>query len=418
MSEQIDNRELHQVLARAAEPVPLPDLARGALAEADRVRVRRRGIAAAGVAAAVVGAVVVSSTIGGRTAGGPVPAPRPDDGPAPTVEGEAVPDSVVQDFWDVGGVGSLPLRDSALPEVIEPPRSAPGLAENPMPAAVLSMWGEGDITYLRSPDGEWRSVPHPGPEPSMAELSDDGGRLALPGADGLEVWDVAGGTSTTLAWPADATLPVADLVVALRWAPDSEHVLVIGPRRSWLMGLDGSVEERPYPSNRYSSDLYFAEDGRVVELAAVLGGAGRELVEWEGSERVSTLDATGLSSLDRAAVRGDLVAAVRGVGGYYTPREAADWDGLIAFGRRDATARAYLPIRDDNAAYSDNGRLTVRGWLDDETVLAWVLPEAGDRTDGDHWWLVAWHYPSGELTRLGGGGAYDRLSDVVPALVG
>lgn len=409
MTEHLSSGQLAELLERAAAPVDRPDLAGAALVEAGRVKARRRGLASAAVAAAVVAGVVVGTSLGGDPRRVPAPAPSPG---SPTAAGGTIPLSVVQDFWDVGAVGDLPGRASALPEVVEQPPSAPALAGDPIPAAVLSLWGEGDVTYLRSPDGEWRSVPHPGPEPALAELSADGTRLALPGRAGLEVWDVDAGTSTTLPWPADTRLPVADLVVGLRWFPDGEHVLVMGPTRSWSVGLDGATEELPYPTNRYSSDLYPTSDGRVVELAAVLRGAGREVVEWEGDRRVSRLEATGLDSLDRGAVRGDLVAAVRGVGGYYPPRTASDWDGLVVFGRDDVTARAYLPIRDANAAYSDNARLVVEGWLDDETVLAWVLPEGSE-----DWSLVSWHYPSGDLQRLAGGDAYARLSDVVPDLV-
>jgi hypothetical protein len=409
--------DLHEVLERAAAPVERPDLAGAALARAHRVRVRRHGIAAGGAAVAVVAAVVVGTSLTGAPSGRQ-PAPTgPPEGP-PGAQTEAIPASVVQDFWDVPGVAELPLRDSVLPEQLEQPASAPALAGAPVPAAAVSLWGEGDTTYLLSPDGEWRTVPHPGPEPWLAELSDDGTRLAMPGPDGLEVWDVAAGTSTVLPWPADARLPVADLVVRLRWDPDGEHVLLIGPRGSWVLGLDGTVEERPYPVNRYGEDVYFDDDGRVVELATLPRQAGREVVVWDGSERVSRVDATPLESLDRAAVRGDLVAAVRGDGGWYSPREPSDWDGLVVFGRDDVTARAYLPIRDGASTYSDNGYLTVHGWLDDETVLAWVQPRVGQQEVGEEWYLVAWHYPSGELTRLSGGDGYARLTDVVPSLLG
>jgi hypothetical protein len=412
----MNTEQLHEVLDRAATTVPRPDLARAALAEAGRVRARRRGLAGTAVGVVVVAAAVVGTSLTGPRAGQePTPAPPPE-GP-PGSQAAAIPESVVEDFWDVPGVGELPLRSSALPEEVEQPPNAPGLAGNPLPAAVLSVWGEGDTTYLLSPEGQWRSVPHPGPEPWLAELSDDGTRLAMPGGAGLEVWDVSAGTSTLLPWPEDADLPAADLVVALRWAPDGEHVLLVGPRGSWVLGLDGSVERRPYPTDRYSSDAYYDEQGRVVELASLPRQAGREIVVWEGTERVSTVDATPLESLDRAAVRGDLVAAVRGDGGWYTPREASDWDGLIVFGRDDATARAYLPIRDGASTYSDNGYLTVHGWLDDETVLAWVQPRVDRGQPGEDWWLVAWHFPSGEMTRLAGGDGYGRLTDVVPGLL-
>lgn len=403
--------DLHDVLERAAAPLERPDLARAALAGAHRVRVRRRGLAAVGATVALVSAVVVGTSLAGpRAVERPSPAPAPTD--LPTTLAEAIPDEVVEPFWDVAGVGRLPLRESTLPETVEQPAAAPSLADAPVPAAALSLWGEGDTTYLLTPDGEWRSVAHPGPEPALATLSDDGTRLAMPGPAGLEVWDLPTGTPTTLPWPDDARLPVADLVVTLRWAADGEHVLVVGPRSSWWLGLDGSVESLPFPTNRYSADLYPTEDGRVVELAATLGGAGRAVVEWEGGRRVSALDAGFLASLDRAAVGGELIAAARGVGGYYTPRERSDWDGLVVFGRQDMRARAFLPIRDANAAYSDNGRLTVHGFLDEETVLAWVLPEGSE-----DWSLVAWHFSDGEMTRLAGGDAYARLTDVVPSLL-
>jgi hypothetical protein len=407
--------DLHEVLERAAAPVDRPDLARTALAGAHRIRVRRRGLAAGGASVVVVTAVVVGTSLGGpRAAQQPTPAPAPTR--VPITQSGAIPESVVQDFWDVPAVAGLPLRDSVLPEEVAQPPSAPDLADDPVPAAVLSLWGEGGVTYLLSPDGEWRSVPHPGPEPWLAELSDDGTRLAMPGDDGLHVWDVTGGSSRVLPWPDGTDLPVADLVVALQWAPDGGSVLLVGPRGSWSMGLDGTVERRPYPSDRYSADVYHDERGRVVELDTLPRQAGREVVVWDGSDRVSAVDATPLESLDRAAVRGDLVAAVRGDGGWYAPREPSDWDGLIVFGRDDATARAYLPIRDGASTYSDNGNLTVHGWLDDETVLAWVQPRVG-RQVGEEWYLVAWHHPSGELTRVSGGDSYARLTDVVPSLL-
>ena len=116
---------------------------------------------------------------------------------------------------------------------------------------------------------------------------------------------------------------------------------------------------------------------------------------------------------------GELVGAGHDGGGVEPSRlagqpldRAGDGDG-----RDDATARAYLPIRDGASTYSDNGYLTVHGWLDDETVLAWVQPRVSRQMVGEEWFLVAWHYPSGELTRLAGGDAYARLADVVPSLL-
>lgn len=408
--------ELHDVLERAAAPVERPDLARAALAGAHRVRVRRRGFAAGGATVVVVTAVVVGTSLTGPRAGErPSPAPAPTR--VPTTQAEAIPDDVVQDFWNVKAVGQLPLRVSTLPETVEQPARAPALRDAPIPAAVLSLWGEGDVIHLLSPEGEWRSVPHPGPEPWLAPLSGDGTRLAMPGPSGLEVWDLAAGTSAALPWPDDARLPVTDLVSVVQWMPDGEQVLVVSGSRSWLMGEDGGVQELPLPTNRYNSEVFPADDGRVVELAYSTRGVGRSILEWEGPVQASSRDTTPLEAVQRGVVRGDLLAAVRGDGGWSSPRLTSDWDGLIVLSRTDLQARAYLPIRDDNAAYTDNGNLVVHGWLDDETVLAWVRPEAGNRLIGEEWWLVAWHYPSGEVTRLAGGNADARPTDVVPSLL-
>lgn len=412
----MNHDELTEILERAAAPVPRPDLAAGALLEARRVRRRRAGTGVVIAASMTVVAVVLGSALlGGSRA--TEPAPRPSQGKLPLTQSEAIPEDVVQDFWDVSAARSLPLRATVLPETIEPPSSAPDLAASPLPAAVLALWGEDDRTYLLSPDGDWRAVAHPGPDPSQAVLSDDGTRLAQTADEGLVVWTLRRGTSTTLPWPDGLRLPVSDFVSALRWTPDGEHLLVVSNRQSWLLGLSGRAEALPVPSNRYSGEVYPTEGGRVLEFAYDLPGTfGRELREWDGDSRVSALDSTPLESLNRGAVRGDLFAAVRGDGGWSAPRLSSDWDGLIVFGRDDLTARAYLPIRDDTAAYSQ-GALTVHGWLDDETVLVWVRPKADPRQVGEDWWLVTWHHPTGELTRVAGGDGYARLIDVVPALV-
>ena len=413
---------LGDVLHRATEHVAVPGLAGEAWGRARRRRVRRRAAAASLTAAAVAAAVVVGTTVV-RGGGDAVPAPQPTaPTSAPTEglmseQGQAIPDDVVQPFWDPRDAFDLPQRSSSVPRTITVPQGSPSIDGAPLGApAVLALVDGAGATHVLGADGSRRVLAGTSASRTPPTLSPDGTMLAQHTAAGLAVWRLLDGTATTLAYP--GAPPTAEEEWPIRWHPDGERVLVVRGRGGWSMGLDGSTEVMPYPSNRFNAELRYDETGVLVELAYDQPPyLRRQLVEWDGAQEVSRRDTEALEHLLGASVSGDWVVAVRQDGRYQHPRMRADYNGLIVLGRDDLVARAYVPIKDDAYLLTDQLYLSTQGFLDDETVLLEVT--AVDRAAGGRgaWALVAWNFAEHRFDRVTSGPPGSDLTGVVPQLL-
>ena len=146
--------------------------------------------------------------------------------------------------------------------------------------------------------------------------------------------------------------------------------------------------------------------------AEVVFDRGQRFVDvWDGSEQVSSLSITGFDSLLFPALRGTSVAAAREVASYAVPRVGAAWDGLFAFDAVDGVTRGYLPVRDQNAWYARYG-LVPFGWVDDDEVLARVIPKSSGGGESAVAYLITWDVETGELARVS---SYDVTSSVALA---
>jgi hypothetical protein len=370
--------DLQTLLELSTDGIESPDLARTALATARHRRTRRRG-AVAGLAAgvAVAGAVLVPRLVDdGSVVHRPTEQPTTPTPPNPTmtvsVDAEA---AITQPVWDPRAADDLqPAAEdvaAALPDLIEPPTFAPALSDDPIDAAVVAFATE-DALKLLSTDGSWRSVPLPR-RGGGADLSRDGTRLLIETEAGVDVWDLADGTSRSV--------PLPDGYVDwdyLRWVwLDHETLLLDDGKGGWLVDAEsGEVRERVgYPAQ---IAYYWAID----ESGAVVETTGYEhpptLADWAGGS-ARRVDMTALGTIGPLAANSDTIVAT-GAGN-------RQFSVLVAH-RSDLTLRAILPLRDHDGNYS-NGGLSVVGLLDDGTVLMRVTEFLGR---GDFSLrLVAWN---------------------------
>lgn len=93
-----------------------------------------------------------------------------------------------------------------------------------------------------------------------------------------------------------------------------------------------------------------------------------------------------------------MVAPIGGLGG-------GAFAGPIVIDAGSGERVAYAPIRDVNSKYSDNGYLTVQGFLDPDTALLLVGPmRFGRMQQGEErWHLVAWQFRDGDFELLSSG---------------
>lgn len=380
--------DLRSLLETATDRLEAPHRVSLALAEGRRRRRTRAAVAvgtAALAGAAAVGGLVVGPT-GGEDPAVPPSTPPPSVLPSPP----GADDPATQPRWDPFDVPDLPRRDTLLPERLDPPdRSLPEIAESPVEQVLLAWPEEGQDLRLLGVDGEWRVVPGTADAVGPAlrrivrpAISSDGRQVAYATVDGLVVLDVTRGSSRTLAWPADIA-PPWDISPGLLWRAGDEDLVVLHWRRPWLMGLDGSAAPAPYR-------------GRFVALAADPAGPVlqndfelRRLLTWDGDEVV---DETPFVQCERLAAAHGLVACTAG-------SMRPFFSGPVVVDATTGEIVAYAPIRDRNAVYSDNAHLTVRGFLDEGTVLLDVGPAAFGREGAREgaWHLVAWEFRTGRF---------------------
>lgn len=234
---------LHDILERATDRLEAPGGAAAALATAGRRRRNRRAALASAAVVVVVAGVAVTGRLGDGAPPEPMPAPSP---PTRTVE----PEPATLEPREVDDLPPAPGDLMAvLPAELEVPTSStPALADDPVEAAVLT-FGRSDAVKVLGVDGEWRHVPRP-VDGGSVELTDDGSRLLVQSAEGVDIWDVATGEETSVPLPSelgneigwvwlDDALVVHDLGSA--WVVDEstgEPARRVDRDRLWDVGVD------------------------------------------------------------------------------------------------------------------------------------------------------------------------------------
>ncbi len=398
---------LSELLHDATEDLPARDLVASAWAQGRVVRRRRRAGVVAGVVALVATAVAVPMVVaGGGSSGRPEPAPPAAT--SPSTEDEV--GVATLPVWDPFTLADAPRGESVLPEVVAPPeRLPPDVLDNPLPAAVLAWPEEGRDLMLLGTDGEWRCVPGTADAVTgtlddvlRPSLSSDGHRVAMATNDGVLVVDVTEGTQQLLPWPDEIAAP-SDTIPDVAWMPGEQTVLVHHWKGGWLLGLDGSAAPAPYDA-AYPPP-FVDPDGPVRQHLF----DDRLLVEWDGDRRVDEVPTDWWG--ERYATRFGLVGFTGAVGG----RRA----GPVVVSADDARVVAYAPTRDRASVYSDNGYLSVIGFLDPSTALVKVAPMSFRTMDlgEETWHLVAWDFESGEFSTLTQGATgMRRISVAVDAV--
>jgi hypothetical protein len=395
--------DLHEVLSRASEGLDSPELVPRAVDLANARLARRRGALAMAVAAAVVAGVVLVPRVAG-----PSPEPVKDPAISPTPTPSVVDsDPATQPLWDPRTVGDAPLRPTRVPARLSlQDAQGSSLDEQPMSGIVAALPEQSSMRLL-DVDGTWRTVavePVRGAsfgvdDVARPAISSDGTRVALATDAGIRVIDVTG-DERTVPWP-ERFSPPWDLPPNVEWQPGDEGFVVFDIARVWLVGLDGSSRAASYQSYALAID----PDGPIYQNDF----ENRTLLTWEGNEVV---DESPFVQCERMVARHGLVACTT---------------GSLQFGRSgpvvveadSGDVVAYAPIKDRHAQYSDNGGLTVLGFVDEDTVLMIVGPAAYTAHDVDierH--LVAWQFRTGELERISTGPGPDlRALAVAPELV-
>jgi hypothetical protein len=405
--------DLHRVLTEATEHVASPDLAARALAGAQRRRVRRAAVGA--LAAVVLVGGGVAWTVQDRVPhAGVVDIPGPT--PTPTTPAEVGGDPATQEVWDPFTVVDAPRAPSALASTLEPPEAPPSIVERPIPDIVVA-WPEQDVDLrVLSTSGEWRSVPGTARaiDGSLSDVvvpavSPDGEQVAMSTDAGILVVTAETGRLETIPWPAALAGPV-DTRPRLLWRPDGDGFVVLHWDRPWLVDLEGDGGPAPFGGTNASQVMVDPDTGAIRESR----WQDSTLVTWDGDEVVRRVPRRGYG--ERFVTRYGLAA--------YTGSPGQADLGVLTSGPvvLDATTGdvvAYAPIRDASSVYSDNGNLTVMGFLDETTALLLVTPmdyrtmQAQDaRTH-----LVAWRFDTGDFALVTSGGAAMRGIAVAPDLV-
>ena len=284
----------------------------------------------------------------------------------------AAPASAPRDpVFDPRRVDDLPAGQVAgLPHRVAPPRTAPALADHPVPAAVLSVHTDHGVLLL-STEGEWRRVPAPRMGSfGGAELTRDGTRVAVETADGAVAWDLPTGKRTRVPNP-PRSRPWD--YSSWRWV-DHETLLLDDRRGGWRVDpATGTVRRTAYPS-RTSFWWTVDPDGAVLESAD--WSHPNVLTDWAtGEAREVSMEPTGrLASIHADE---DTVVGTSYDGGPFAVHVAD---------RSDLTSQHRLRVRDHEANYS-NGGLSVVALLGDGRPLLRVAVLGGR---GEHWRLVTW----------------------------
>lgn len=403
------------VLRQAADDLPVRDRVSPALRRAGVVRRRRRLAAGAGVVLVVLGVVIVPTLVARAPEPGPAPSPLPSPPttlpPTPT-ETTGATDGTEWPTWDPSTLPETPYGSSVLPEVLDPPESAPSILEEPLDAAALAWPRAGADVLLLGADGSWRSVPDTADAVAgtllgvvRPVLTADGSTVAIATLDGVRIIDVAAGTDTVLPYSEEVAGPW-DTAPELVWLPGQRELAVITWNRVWVMGLDGSDRRPPWRTRVPITVFADSRDaaGTVWQSSWTEG----VVLRWEddviphkfvkswswGHELAAGHGRIGLTG-SLAGTLGDVLIA-----------------GPLVVDPADGEPVAFARVEDPRGAYGDNLHLVVRGFLDDETALLVVRPDDfGKDRDPVSTYVVAWNFVDGEfrvLSRTRALGVYDE----------
>ncbi|MFC7360404.1 hypothetical protein [Nocardioides astragali] len=315
------------------------------------------------------------------------------DSPSPSAPGPTRWDPATQPVWDPASIETLPLRRTRLPEQIDL-RSAhgPTLLAQPMSGIVAAMRDAAGLRLLDT-DGTWRLAPVPPAQHTVFGVTDfarpaissDGTRVAVALEAGIRVIDATTGDESTIPWPPRFS-GRRDAPPSVVWQPRDDGFFVFDTVWTWLVALDGSHREAPFRSYAFGID----PDGPVYENAFRM----TRLVTWAG-DRV--IDRSPFVQCERMVAAHGMVACTAGSLQSFR-------SGPVVVDPRTGKIIAYAPIKDRNSLYSDNGGLTVLGFLDEDTVLMVVGPLAFHRNGiGEERSLVSWQFRTGELQRISTG---------------
>lgn len=403
----MNETQLRDALEKASAHVETRQLAQGALEERGRRLRRRRAL----VAGAIVLAVTLPSVFLSRDE----PSPDTVDTPTPAIRIDEIPDPQSQPVWDPFTVTTAPRRPSVLPERLAPPATAASIADDPLQDIVVAWPQEGRDLMLLDSAGDWRSVPGTatatagsGDQVVWPSISPDGRRVAMATDAGILVVD-ATGNEEVLAWPTELEGPV-DRMPGVLWLPGDDGIVVLHWKQPWLMRFDGSAEATPYGGSYGTGVMVDPDDGTVRQRR----WQRSDLVEWNEDEAEDRVSLGGYG--ERFVTRFGLVAYTGGPPGQ---RQPAFRSGPVVVDAASGEIVAYAPVKDPNSVYSDNGFLTVQGFLDPDTLLLLVGPmdfrtmETGE----EQWHLVAWDFRSGDFELITSGDSRMRGIEVAPALL-
>lgn len=392
--------DLQEVFDLATDRIETPDLARTALATAHRRRNRRRGaFAAVAAGVAVAGVIVVPRALDSTSTRPPTEQPTP---PAPLPTGYG--DPATQPVWDPAAIPDLPVRATVVREQLPVP-ATPLMApqERPMTGVVLATadrWG----LELLDPDGSWRrltwssEVPVYGPnDVARPAISSDGTRVATATQEGILVIDVTTGDERTIAWP-EKFAPPRDSSPGVDWQSDDAGFVVCDLDATLLVGLDGTARSAPFRNCAFA-----VGDGLLFENDF----ERRTLVTWNGGVAI---DESPFVQCERMVAKFGLVACTTG-------SLESGRSGPVVVDAATGDVVAYAPIEDPNATYSDNGGLTMLGFLDENTVVMVVGGPAYSTGTPRARHLVAWSFRTGALERIASGDSLWRSVAVAPALL-
>lgn len=330
---------------------------------------------------------------------------EPDEprSPAPPPVPVAASTSVAsQPRWDPADLAAAPASDIDLDLRTDP--SPPSVREDPMPAVVAAWAEKGGGPRLLGIDGRWRSTPdsmeinqfssYP-PDPPV--ITADGTRVAAATVTGLRVLDVTTGVVETVAWP-EPLRPPWDWAPSVRWLPGEQSVLVGSWKGIWAIGLDGSVTRSPYP---------------IDEVADVFGIDPAGPVHQNDYPRSTLITYAGREAVHEAPFpQCERLVAAHGLVACTTGSLRSGESGPVVVGAATGDVVAYAPIRDRSAWYSDNGHLTVLGFVDPGTLLL----QAGPRDEP--WYLATWSFEDGTFERVARTRRDLRHVSVAPGLLG
>lgn len=173
----------------------------------------------------------------------------------------------------------------------------------------------------------------------------------------------------------------------------------------WIVEPDGDARRVPYDFAEVYDVLAVDPAGPIYQNDY----PRNTVVTWEGDEAVNEAP---FPQCERLTAAYGLVACTTGSLEFRR-------SGPVVVDPGTGEIVAYAPIADRNAVYSDNGRLTSLGFLDEDTVLLLAGPRDSTTADPgpEAWYLVSWRFRDGTFQRIASGDAHMQSIAVAPSLV-